>query len=553
MVNLGYNGNPKLRRAFTQIAMSQHEVDEFYKCANDPIYFIRNYVKIVALGKGIVPFNLYPFQEDMVEKFINNRFIICKIPRQSGKSITVIAFLLHTILFNSNYNVAILAHKGLAANQLLGRLKLAYENLPTWLQSGIIEWNKGNIELENGSKIGAFATSADGLRSGSYDAILLDEFAFVEDNIAEEFFTSTYPVISAGTQTKIIIVSTPKGMNHFYTAWLKAKKKASGYLPIEVHWSAVPGRDEKWKEETIANTSAEQFRQEFETEFLGSSNTLISATKMEQLFAGMEEPQRIVENLMIYEEPIPRHTYVISADVAEGQGLDYSAFSVIDVTEIPYRQVAVYRNNRIDTLIYPSVIYKAAKHYNEAFVLVEINSMGIQVANALYNDFTYENLIKIQGDPKEGQHMSGGYTTNYQLGLKQSVQTKKLGCANLKTLIENDKLIVRDNYTLSEFTTFSAKGKSYEAEQGKNDDLVMTLANFSWITAQRSFRENVGNDIRQILQQELMNMTDAEMMPSIIIDNGLNDNFFQDDEGDIWREEIRQRYPSDQFDWTIRF
>lgn len=264
MANLGYNGNSKLRKAYTQISMSQYEIDEFEKCMNDPIYFVKKYVKIVVLGKGLQPFNLYHFQEDMINTFINERFVICKIPRQSGKSITTVAFLLHCILFNNHYNVAILAHKGSAANGLLARLKLAYENLPTWLQSGIVEWNKGNIELENGSKIGAFATSADGLRSGSYDAILLDEFAFVPDNIAEEFFESTYPVISSGSNTKIIIVSTPKGMNHFYTSWIRAQKKLSDYIPIEVHWSAIPGRDQAWKEQTIRNTSAEQFKQEFE-------------------------------------------------------------------------------------------------------------------------------------------------------------------------------------------------------------------------------------------------------------------------------------------------
>jgi phage terminase large subunit-like protein len=260
---LGYNGNKKLRRAFLDISLTQYQLDEFKKCSKDPIYFIKNYVKIISLDKGIIPFDLYPFQEDMVTKFINNRFVICKIPRQSGKTITTVAFLLHSILFNENYNVAILAHKGSAANGILARLKLAYENLPNWLQSGIVEWNKGNIELENGSKISAHATSADGLRSGSYNIILLDEFAFVQNTIAEEFFTSTYPVITAGTQTKIIIVSTPRGMNLFYTMWIRAEAGKSDYLPIEVHWSAVPGRDEKWKEQTIRNTSEEQFQQEY--------------------------------------------------------------------------------------------------------------------------------------------------------------------------------------------------------------------------------------------------------------------------------------------------
>jgi hypothetical protein len=552
MANLGYNGNSKLRKAYTQISMSQYEIDEFEKCMLDPLYFVKTYVKIVVLGKGLQPFSLYPFQEDMINTFIDERFVICKIPRQSGKSITTVAFLLHSILFNNHYNVAILAHKGSAANGLLGRLKLAYENLPTWLQSGIVEWNKGNIELENGSKIGAFATSADGLRSGSYDAILLDEFAFVPDNIAEEFFESTYPVISAGNKTKIIIVSTPKGMNHFYTSWIRATKKLSDYVPIEVHWSAVPGRDEAWKQQTIRNTSEEQFKQEFETEFVGSSSTLISGGKITQLMSLMENPVRRDGYVDIYQKPQEGHTYVMSVDVAEGQELDYSCFSIIDVTNLPYVQVAKYRNNKISPLLYPTEIYRWAREYNEAFILVEINSIGLQVADLLYNDFNYENMIRIKPASKTGQKMSAG-SKKTNLGLKQSVQTKKIGCANLKILMETDKLITIDSETISEFTTFVISKSSYAAEAGKNDDLVMTLVNFAWLTSQSYFRDNVGQDIRSVLQKEQMNIIDSEMMPMIVMDDGLrnldNDQYMDDRE--IWLQDVSRNYPLDDlnYDW----
>lgn len=552
MVNLGYNGNSKLRKAYTQISMSQYEIDEFEKCMLDQLYFVKTYVKIVVLGKGLQPFSLYPFQEDMINTFIDERFVICKIPRQSGKSITTVAFLLHSILFNNYYNVAILAHKGSAANQLLGRLKLAYENLPTWLQSGIVEWNKGNIELENGSKIGAFATSADGLRSGSYDAILLDEFAFVPDNIAEDFFESTYPVISAGNKTKIIIVSTPKGMNHFYTSWIRATKKLSDYVPIEVHWSAVPGRDEAWKQQTIRNTSEEQFKQEFETEFVGSSSTLISGGKINQLMSLMENPVRRDGYVDIYQKPQEGHTYVMSVDVAEGQELDYSCFSIIDVTNLPYVQVAKYRNNKISPLLYPTEIYRWAREYNEAFILVEINSIGLQVADLLYNDFNYENMIRIKPASKTGQKMSAG-SKKTNLGLKQSVQTKKIGCANLKILMETDKLITIDSETISEFTTFVINKSSYAAEAGKNDDLVMTLVNFAWLTSQSYFRDNVGQDIRSVLQKEQLNIIDSEMMPMIVMDDGLrnldNDQYMDDRE--IWLQDVSRNYPLDDlnYDW----
>jgi hypothetical protein len=549
----GYNGNPKLRRAYVQIAMSQHEITEFARCANDPIYFIKKYMKIVVLGKGIMPFLLYDFQEKMIKTFQDERFVICKIPRQSGKTITTIGYLLHTLLFNENYNIAVLAHKGLAANGILARLKLAYENLPHWLQSGIIEWNKGNIELENGSKIAAFATSADGLRSGSYDIILLDEFAFVPDNIAEEFYTSTYPVISAGDKTKIIIISTPKGMNHFYRSWIKAEAKKSEYVPISVHWSAVPGRDEAWKEMTIRNTSEEQFQQEYNTDFIGSSSTLISGTKIQELMIGMHDPLRRDGHLDIYEEPKEGSTYCMCVDVAEGLGKDYSTFSIIDVTKIPYALVAKYRSNQVKPFLFPTVILQAAKFYNEAFVLVEINSIGLQVSDILHHELAYENLIKVEMKGKQGQQHTPGFKKKIAFGLKTTKQTKAIGCANLKTLVESNKLIIHDEDTIKEFTTFAVDKQTYKAEEGSNDDLAMTLVHFGWLTGQKYFKENIQNDIRRALQEEQMNIMDRDLVPFGVIDNGIDDPF--DDierDGDLWTR-ARSGYTLDNIEWdTLR-
>lgn len=551
---LGYNGNPRLRRAFTHVAMSQHEIDEYKKCMVDPVYFTRTYMKIVVLGKGIQPFDLYSFQEDMINTFERERFVICKIPRQSGKSITTIAFMLHTILFNENYNMAILAHKGAAANGLLSRLKLAYENLPPWLQSGIIEWNKGNIELENGSKIGAYATSADGLRSGSYDCILLDEFAFVPNNIAEEFFTSTYPVISAGDKTKIIIVSTPKGMNHFYVMWTKAIEKKSDYFPIEVHWSAVPGRDEKWKEQTIRNTSQEQFEQEFQTEFIGSTNTLINATKMKELISSTKDPIRKEENLHIYEDPKPNGTYVMTVDVSEGQNRDYSTFSIIDVTEIPYKVVARYRDNKIQPILFPTILYTIATRYNEAYILVEINTIGLQVADILHYELAYDNLIKIQMKGKQGQQFTPGFTKKVAFGLKTTAQTKKIGCANLKTLIESNKLLIPDLDTVFELTTFAAHKTSYAAEEGSTDDLVMTLVHFGWLASQKFFKESIKNDIRSLLQKEQMNITDQDIVPFGVIVDGITEEDDNIKDKDFWIADAKRNYSFDNFstDWNAR-
>jgi hypothetical protein len=549
---LSYLGNPKLRKAYTQVAMTQHEIDEYVKCVNDPVYFTKKYMKIVVLGKGIQPFELYPFQEEMIRTFQRERFVICKIPRQSGKSITTIAFLLHTILFNESYNIAILAHKGSAANGLLARLKLAYENLPSWLQSGIIEWNKTSIELENGSKIAAFATSADGLRSGSYDMILMDEMAFVPSNIVDAFFESTYPVITAGDETKIIIVSTPKGMNTFYTMWVKATTGKSDYFPIEYHWYDVPWRTENWKEQTIRNTSQEQWDQEFGCEFLGSSNTLISAAKLQQLMSTMQDPIRTSEKIRYFEMPKPKNTYVIVVDVSEGLGLDYSTFSVIDVTQIPYKVVATFRDNTTKPILLPTIVVSEAKKYNDAFVLVEINSIGLQVSDIIHYDLAYENLIKIQIKGKQGQQWTPGFVKKMAFGVKTSTQTKQIGCTNLKALIESDKLIIKDELIIKELTTFTADKRTYKAEEGTNDDLAMTLVNFSWLMAQKFFRESVSNDIRQVLQQEQLNVMDQDLVPFGVIDNGIDDPW-DNDKLDGWIEDRMKLYPFDDLNWDPKF
>jgi hypothetical protein len=342
-INDGYLGNSSLKRAGEAISYTEEQALELARCIDDPVHFIKNYVKIVNVDRGLVPFEMWPFQEEMVHTFHENRFSIAKMPRQVGKTTTTAGYMLWCVLFQENYNIAILANKGSLARDILSRIQYSYEYLPKWLQQGIITWNKGNIELENGSKINAYATSAAGVRGGSYNLIFLDEFAFVPKNMADEFFTSTYPVISSGKTTKVIIVSTPYGLNHFYKMWTDAVEKRSLYKPVEVHWSMVPGRDAKWKEETIRNTSEEQFRQEFETEFIGSSATLISGSKLRSL--AFNNPLSSRDGFDIYEEPLPNHFYIVNVDCSEGVLRDYSALSVIDVTTIPYKVVAKFRKN----------------------------------------------------------------------------------------------------------------------------------------------------------------------------------------------------------------
>ena len=517
-----YLGNPLLKAPGVQIDFTKEQIEEYVKCAKDAKYFIETYIKIVNVDKGMVSFNLYDFQEKMVDTFVNNRFTICKLPRQSGKSTTVVGYMLWNILFNDNQNCAILANKGQLARDLLGKIQLSYENLPMWLQQGVITWNKGNIELENGSKAVAASTSSSAIRGGSYNLIFLDEFAFVGMNLAEEFFASVYPTISSGTTSKIIIVSTPNGLNHFYKMWTDAMEHRSNYIPIEVHWRDVPGRDDKWREETIKNTSEDQFRQEFECEFIGSVNTLIAPTKLRSL--AFTEFKKEEWGLDYLEQPQKNHAYVISADVSHGVGLDYSAFSVFDVTQIPYRQVAKYRNAEISPMLLPEVIHRYARWYNDAFVLVENNDIGGTVAETLHNELEYDNMLSTVMKGRAGQQISGGFGGGTNLGVRMSKQVKRIGCQTLKDMIESDKLLVQDFETIQELSTFVARRQSYEAEEGAHDDVVMTMVAFAWLTRQPFFRELTDTDIRARLAEEKYHAMLDDLTPPGFIDDGQSED-----------------------------
>ena len=527
----GYLGNPKLKPTGVELSYTEEQAIEIAKCIDDPVYFIKTYVKIVNVDRGLIPFEMWPFQEDMVRNFHKNRFSICKMPRQVGKTTTSAGYMLWCVLFKENFSVAILANKGNLAQDILSRIQYAYEYLPIWLQQGIVVWNKRSLELENGSKIAAFATSNSGVRGGTYNLIFLDEFAFVPQNMANDFFTSTYPVISSGKTTKVIIVSTPYGLNHFYKMWVDSTEKRSTYIPLEVHWSMVPGRDQKWKEETIRNTSEEQFQQEFETEFIGSSATLIPGIILRQL--AFRDPLSSIEGLDIHEMPRADRTYVMTVDCAEGVGQDYSTVAVVDVTDIPYKLVAKYRDNNIAPLLFPTIIYNIGQRYNGAFLLAETNNVGQQVVDILHYELEYENIFKIQKHVTKGQHLSAGYKKAVSFGIKTTTPVKKIGCANLKTLVETKKLIIEDFDIISELNTFVKVRDSYEAEEGNHDDLVMALVLFSWLTSQTFFRETTNSDIRRRLMEESKMHLEDEYMPIGIFDDGKEDEKIFDGE-DIW-------------------
>jgi hypothetical protein len=548
-----YLGNPNLKRANVAQDFTKEEVQEFIKCSQDPVYFIKKYIQIISLDKGLVPFTLYDFQEKMVERFNDNRFNIAKLPRQSGKSTVVTAYLLWYSIFHDNVNIAILANKAATAREMLQRLQLSYENLPKWLQQGVVNWNRGSLELENGSKIMAASTSASAVRGMSFNIIFLDEFAFIPTHIADEFFSSVYPTISSGKSTKVIIISTPKGMNMFYKLWHDAEKGKNEYVTTEVHWSEVPGRDADWKEQTIRNTSEEQFNQEFECEFLGSVNTLITSSKLKTLV--YDDPITSNAGLDVYEEPKEDHTYVMTVDVARGLTKDYSAFVVMDTTTIPYKLVAKYRNNTIKPLLFPNVIDQVARTYNHAYVMVEVNDIGGQVADTLQFDLEYDNLLMASMRGRAGQVVGQGFSgSKVQLGVKMSTTVKKTGCANMKQLIEDDKLIFNDYDIIAELTTFIQKGQAWEAEEGCNDDLAMCLVIFSWLATSDYFRELHDSDVRARMYQEQKEAIDADMAPFGFMDDGLSgEETFVDPEGQVWNTtETVGDYGDMSFMWDYR-
>ena len=502
---------------------------------------MENYMKIVSLDEGLIPFKMYDFQKHIVRTIHDNRFTICKLPRQSGKSTTTVSYLLHYALFNPNSNIAILANKSSTARDILGRVQLAYENLPKWLQQGVINWNKGNIELENKSQIVAAATSSSAIRGGSYNIIFLDEFAFVPPNIAEMFFSSVYPTISSGQKTKMVIVSTPYGMNQFYKLWSDAENKRNDYVPIEVHWSEVPGRDEEWKEKTIRNTSAEQFAQEFECEFLGSVNTLISPAKIKNMV--FKTPKTSSGGLDVYEDPIKENTYVITVDVARGVNKDYSAFTVIDVSKMPFKIVAKFRNNDIKPLLFPHTIDKVGKAYNHAHVLVETNDLGQQIAEALQFELEYDNLLMTTNRGRSGQILGAGFSgRGAGFGVKMTKQIKKIGCANIKTLIESDKIQINDFNIVEEMSTFVRRGQSWQAEEGNTDDLMMCLVIFGWLSNQPFFKEMTDTNARQMLYEEQQALIEQDMAPFGFVDDGIADHekVTVGEYGDVWHPVTRK-------------
>lgn len=525
-----YLGNPNVKRDGVNEEWDAHKISEYQKCMQDPAYFARTYAKIISLDRGLVNFNLYPYQEKMFHHFNDNRFSIVLACRQSGKSISSVVYLLWYAIFHPEKTIAVLANKGATAREMLGRVTLALENLPFFLQPGCKALNKGSIEFSNNSRIIAAATSGSSIRGMSVNLLFLDEFAFVER--ASEFYTSTYPVVSAGKDTKVIITSTANGIgNVFHKIWEGAVQGINEYKPFEVNWWDVPGRDEKWKEQTISNTSQLQFDQEFGNTFFGTGDTLINAETLLSLRA--KPPVEVLEggDLLVYDQPQKGHEYLFTVDVSKGRGQDYSTFTVIDIAVQPFKQVAVYRCNTISPILFPNIIYKYANLYNEAYVVVESNDQGGVVCNGLYHDLEYENVHVTSAVKASG------------IGIEMNRKVKRLGCSSIKDILENGKLDIVDENTILEISTFVAKGQSYEASDGNHDDIMMNLVMFGYFVSTQFFADMTDINIKQMLFDDRMQQIADDIPAFGFIDDGsqhiaeLEAQENNNNEWQVWRQD----------------
>lgn len=530
----GYNGNQNIKGKGSQISFTPDMIKEWLKCAEDPIYFAEKYIKIVHVDHGLIPIRLYDYQKEIAEAITFNRRVTVNTSRQAGKTTTAVAIILHYVLFNEYKTAALLANKGDAAREILDRIKIAYESLPKWMQQGVVEWNKGTVELENGCKIIATATSSSAIRGKSISFLYIDETAFVEN--WDEFFASVFPTISSGKTTKILFTSTPNGLNHFYKTCESAREGKNGYIFIEVPWYKVPGRDEEWKRETLEamDHDYQKFAQEFECQFQGSSGTLIEGSKLKTLV--IRDPIAESAKIKMYEKPVKGHTYTMTVDVSRGKGLDYSTFSVFDITSMPYKQVCTFRDNMITPIDFAEIVFRVAKNFEDASTLIEINDIGEQVADTLHFDLEHENVLFTESAGRSGKRISAGFGKNVDRGIRTTKSVKSIGCNILKLLIEQDQLIINDFDTIKEMSTFSRKGVSYEAESGSHDDMVMTLVLFSWLTDQTYFKDMT--DINTMMKLRMK--SEQEMFDDLIpFGFNLNDELESDSieivsPGDSW-------------------
>lgn len=546
-MNDRYMGNPNIPRAGSKKNWTLDTIKEYQKCMEDPVYFAETYFKIVHVDHGLIPLSLYDFQKETIQAYLKHRKIILNCARQIGKTTVATVIILHFVLFNKSKSVALLANKADSAREILSRIQLAYEYLPDWLKGGVKEWNKGSVIFENGSKIVAAASSSSAIRGKSQAMLYIDETAFVPN--WDEFAASVLPTLASGKETKLVFTSTPHGLNHFYEYCEAAKQGLNGFHYIEVPWWKIPTRDEAWRLQALAELKfdQQQFDVEYCCEFVGSSGTLLSGSCLKRLKSASfefsndkgliqyEAPKKLlIEDGVVKETD---HTYILVSDVSRGKALDYSAFSIIDVTTLPYKQVCTFRNNVISPREYAGIIHAVAKAYNSAYVLIENNDLGAQVCDIIHEEFEYENILWTEGGGRAGKRIASGSRNSQELGVKTTKTTKSIGCAVAKLIIESNQLEIVDKETIKEFNRFSQSGQSYEAEEGAHDDLVMGIILFSWLTTDIWFKNLVDrNTVGLVFDQNDESLIDE--MPSFRINTGIPEvSKYEKFGGELWEKQ----------------
>ena len=499
-----YNRNPNLKAAGVKVPFTQEQVHEYIRCSKDPEYFIENYAKIVSLDNGVVSFIPFVYQRRIIDAIHNNKNTIGKLFRQAGKSTIVAAYFAWYVLFNDNKTAVILANKQAIAKEIFSRVQFMIESLPQWLQQGVVEWNKTSFTLENGSRCIASATSASAVRGMSINLLLLDEFAHLHPNLAEEFVASVFPTLSSSKTSKLVIISTPNGLNHYHKLWVDAQNGNNDFACVEGHWQENPERTQEWAENQRKKLGEVKYRQEICCSFEGSSYTLVDGVKLATIPTHI--PIYDKDGLEIFENPQKDRSYTITVDVSRGRHLDFSAFSVVDVTQMPYKVVATYKNNEISTLEFPHLIYNTSRQFNDAFILIEINDLGEEVANIIWHEYEYENLYFTKGNEIS---QTRGYP-----GVRTTSKVKGLGCSVMKELIEKDQLILNSHRIIEELGLFVVQRKSYGSENpAVNDDLCTSLWLFAWLTKQNIFQELTKNNLRQTLTKNKQEYIDSTMTP----------------------------------------
>lgn len=542
--DLQFQSNPKLKKVGVNFQLSQEQIDEWSKCADDPVHFIEKYVKFRTLDKGITNVTLYDWQKELVWAYKNNRQVIVKTCRQAGKTSTTVGFILWYVLFQRQKTVAVLAQKEKTATEIVKLIQDAYEDVPIWMQQGVKGWAATSLELENDSRIISESTAKGAIRGFTINLLYCDEFAHVPQHIAEDFITSVYPTISSGKTAKMIMTSTPFGLNLFYRFWVDAKKELDDPLnwnefkAINVHWSQVPGRTQEWANRQRKILGEQKYMQDIEAEFLGSAHTLISGVKLRSLV--FNKPMEVLydQSLNVYERPQKDHSYVLSADCSEGKGLDYSTFSVFDVTTAPYRIVARFRNNTIEDVMFASAIQQTALHYNSAYVLVENNAIGALVLNHIVVDLDYDNCFFTTVDRGEIEATGQG-KAHRTPGIRTTNKVKAQGCAKLKTIVETDQLILNDFDIVQELSTFVlGKNKKWGAQEGTgiHDDTTTTLWLFAWLTTQDYFRDISDLNLRErLFADREKTLRDALPPPPVLVDGTPpKPKLTIDQEGSVW-------------------